>query len=123
MTEPTASPVIEPSGRSILFALGTAPKDGATVAVLRLAEEAARRGDQVVVYAYGDGVRVGADGCPTGVYVRQLLRAGGGDGRVRWIVDGADPRTSRQVPGVAAGDGSDLWRLVRTSDVVLGVTA
>lgn len=43
-------------------------------------------------------------------------------GRAIWIVDGQDPRTAPQVDGVRLGDGSDLWRAVRDSDVVLGVT-
>lgn len=110
-------------GRTIVLALGTAPKHGATVAALRLAHEAVERGHQVAVYAYGDGVRVGAEGCPTGAYVREFVGEGADGGSVRWIVDGSDPRTSTQVPGVQRGDGSDLWRLIREGDVVLGVTA
>lgn len=111
------------TGRTIVLALGTAPKHGATVAALRLAHEAVQRGHQVWVYAYGDGVRVGAEGCPTGAYVREFVGEGPDDGPVQWIVDGSDPRTSTQVPGVQRGDGSDLWRLIRAGDVVLGVTA
>ena len=111
------------TGRTIVLALGTAPKHGATVAALRLAHEAVQRGHQVAVYAYGDGVRVGAEGCPTGAYVREFVGEGAEDGPVQWIVDGADPRTSTQVAGVQLGDGSDLWRLIRDGDVVLGVTA
>lgn len=111
------------AARTIVLALGTAPKDGATVAALRLAHEGVQRGHKVAVYAYGDGVRVGAAGCPTGAYVREFVGDGAHDGPVRWIVDGSDPRTSTQVPGVTLGDGSDLWRLIREGDVVLGVTA
>ena len=111
------------TGRTIVLALGTAPKHGATVAALRLAHEAVQRGHQVAVYAYGDGVRIGADSCPTSAYVREFVGDGDEDRRVTWIVDGSDPRTSTQVPGVMRGDGSDLWRLVREGDVVLGVTA
>jgi hypothetical protein len=44
-------------------------------------------------------------------------------GPVRWIVDGSDPAYLDAGPGVQLGDGSDLWRLVREGDVVLGVTA
>lgn len=109
--------------RTILLAVGTAPKDGATIAALRLADAAVQRGHRVAVYAYGDGVRVAADDCPTSAYVREVVRAGVEDGRVSWTVDAADPRTSTQVPGVQDGDGSDLWRLVRQADVVLGVTS
>lgn len=124
----------------VLLVLGTAAKDGATVAALRLAEAALTEGHAVTVYAYGDAVRIGADGCPTGVYVRGLLAGpsgpsgrsalstSGDDGvsrsrAARWIVDGADPRTTTQVAGVERGDGADLWRLLREADVVLGVTA
>ncbi|TVR37270.1 MAG: hypothetical protein EA388_01965 [Nitriliruptor sp.] len=126
--EPNTAPERAPAeaadpGRTIVLALGTAPKHGATVAALRLAHEAVQRGHQVAVYAYGDGVRVGAEGCPTGAYVREFIGEGADDGPVRWIVDGSDPRTSTQVPGVQRGDGSDLWRLIRAGDVVLGVTA
>ena len=109
--------------RTIVLALGTSPKHGATVAALRLAHEAVQRGHRVAVYAYGDGVRVGAEGCPTGAYVREFVGEGADNGPVRWIVDGSDPRTSTQVDGVQRGDGSDLWRLIREGDVVLGVTA
>lgn len=109
--------------RTVVVALGTAPKDSATVAALRLAEEVVQRGHRIAVYAYGDGVHVGAESCPTGAYVRELLRAGVHGGRAVWVVDGADPRTSTQVSGVVHGDGSDLWRFVREGDVVLGVTA
>ncbi len=127
MSDPTTSASAEAvetgAARTIVLALGTAPKHGATVAALRLAHAAVQRGHQVAVYAYGDGVRVGAAGCPTGAYVREFVGDGAHDGPVRWIVDGSDPRTSTQVPGVTLGDGSDLWRLIREGDVVLGVTA
>jgi|GEM_PF-6891112 len=137
--------------RSLTIALGTGPTDGSTVAALRLADAAAQRGHRVTVFAYGEGVRVGAEGCPTSSYVRCLLgdrddadaaaaasaEAAPGsaasasaeslvEDRPRpatWIVDAHDPRTSTQVPGVVRGDGSDLWRSVRDGDVVLGVTA
>lgn len=118
------SAVLPPDGtveRCIVLVLGTPPQAGATVAALRLADEGARSGHRVTVYAYGDGVRVGAEGCPTGAYVRDLLR--GGVGRAAWVVDGTDPRTTPQVAGVVLGDGSDLWRMVREGDVVLGVSA
>jgi hypothetical protein len=135
---------------SLVIALGTGPSDGATVAALRLADAATQRGLDVTVFAYGEAVRVGAEGCPTASYVRGLIGEGSdvevvaqdppgnasadaaGDasaeapGTTRsatWIVDADDPRTSPQVPGVVRGDGSDLWRAVRAGDVVLGVTA
>lgn len=114
---------VESQGRRIVLALGTAPKEGATIAALRLADAAVHRGHRVAVYAYGDGVRVAAEGCPTSAYVQEVVRAGIEDGRVTWTVDASDPRTSTQVPGVVDGDGSDLWRLVRAADVVLGVTS
>lgn len=123
--------------RSLVITLGTGPTEGATVAALRLADAAAQRGHRVTIYAYGEGVRVGAASCPTSSYVQRLL---GDDGtgeshdattdhdassadRATWIVDAQDPRTSEQVAGVVRGDGSDLWRAVRDGDVVLGVTA
>jgi len=59
--------------RSLTIALGTGPTDGSTVAALRLADAAAQRGHRVTVFAYGEGVRVGAEGCPTSSYVRCLL--------------------------------------------------
>lgn len=113
----------ENPGRSIVLALGTAPTESATIAALRLADAAVHRGHHVAVYAYGDGVRVAAEGCPTSAYVQEVVRAGIQDGRVSWTVDASDPRTSTQIPGVVDGDGSDLWRLVRAADVVLGVTS
>lgn len=112
-----------PPGRAILLAIGTAPQDGATLAALRLADAAVQRGHRVAVFAYGSGVRVGADGCPTGAYVRELVAATAETDGAAWIVDGADPRTTAQVDGVVSGDGSDLWRLVREADVVLGVSS
>lgn len=127
---------------SLVIALGTGPSDGATVAALRLADAATQRGLDVTVFAYGEAVRVGAEGCPTASYVRGLIgvesdvevvaqvppgdasaEAPGAAGSATWIVDAHDPRTSPQVPGVVRGDGSDLWRAVRAGDVVLGVTA
>lgn len=113
--------------RSLVIALGTGPTEGATVAALRLADAAATRGQRVTIYAYGEGVRVGAATCPTSSYVRTLIGedagtdAGGRD--VTWIVDAQDPRTAEQVAGVVCGDGSDLWSSVRGGDVVLGVSA
>jgi hypothetical protein len=111
-----------PSGTTIVLALGTAPQEGATVAALRLAEAAMERGHRVAVYAYGAGTRVGATSCATGPHVRALLRRGVHGGRLSWVVDDRDPRTTEQVPGVVRGDASDLWHLVREGDVVLGVT-
>lgn len=127
---------------SLVIALGTGPSEGATVAALRLADAASQRGLDVTVFAYGEAVRVGAEGCPTASYVRGLIGEGsdvevaaqdatGGASAeaadatrsATWIVDAHDPRTSPQVPGVVCGDGSDLWRAVRAGDVVLGVTA
>lgn len=114
---------------SLVIALGTGPTDGATIAALRLADAATQRGLDVTVFAYGEAVRVGAEGCPTSSYVHGLLGADAEtpDGmparEATWIVDAHDPRTSAQVPGVVRGDGSDLWRAVRTGDIVLGVTA
>jgi len=103
--------------RAVTIALGAGPSDASTVAALRLADAAARRGHGVTVYAYSEAVRLGADGCPAAGFVRQLL-----DADARWIVDGQDPRTAPQIADVVVGDGSDLWRAVRDSDVVLGVT-
>lgn len=114
---------VEVAARRVLIAIGTAATDGATIAALRLAEAALRRGDEVTVYAYGGAVRIGADGCPTSVYAEGLVGAGAPNGGARWIVDRCDPRTSAQVPGVRLGDGGDLWRLIREADVVLGVSA
>lgn len=113
------------SGRTLALVLGTAPQDGATVAALKLAEQALARGHRVAVYAYGDGVRVGAQGSATGEHVAALLRRGVHGGRTSWVVDGggAERRpVTRQVPGVVHGDGGDLWRFVGDADVALGVT-
>ncbi len=110
---------------TIVLALGTGPTDGASVAALRLADAAVQRGHEVTVYAYGEAVRLGADGCPTAEYVDRLLHRDHRDdrpGSATWIVDGQDPRTTTQIAGVIRGDGSDLWRAVRDGDVVLGVT-
>jgi hypothetical protein len=115
--------VTAPTDTTIVLALGTAPQEGATVAALRLAAAAIERGHRVAVYAYGEGVRVGASGCATGSHVQALVRRGVHHGRLSWVVDDRDPRTTEQVPGVVRGDASDLWHLVRDGDVVLGVTA
>lgn len=128
MTAPdTASSAARRTAQTIVMAIGTAPQDGATMAALRLADAAVQRGHRVAVYAYGNGVRVGADGCPTGAYVRELVGAEPGAAtdtdRAAWVVDGTDPRTTTQVHGVVLGDGGDLWRLVREADVVLGVSS
>jgi hypothetical protein len=114
-----------PTGRSLAFVLGTDPTDGATIAALRIAEEAVARGHRVAVYAYGDGVRVGADGTPTGPHVEALVRQGVHGGLVSWVTDRAGAAAcpvQRQVAGVVQGDGGDLWRFVREADVALGVT-
>jgi len=107
------------------LAMGTGPSEGATIAALRLADRAVARGDRVTVYAYGDGVRVGAEGAPTADHVAALLRLGVHGGLVSWVADRAAMAScsaARQVPGVVEGDGGDLWRFVRDADVVLGVT-
>lgn len=114
-----------PSGRTLALVLGTAPQDGATVAALKLAEQALARGHRVAVFAYGDGVRVGAEGSATAKHVEALLRRGIHGGRASWVVDGSGSArcsTARQVPGVIDGDGGDLWRFVEDADVALGVT-
>lgn len=114
-----------PTGKSLALVLGTDPQDGATIAALRIAEEAVSRGHRVAVYAYGDGVRVGAEGGPTGPHVEALVRRGVHSGLVSWVTDRAGAAScpvQRQVPGVVQGDGGDLWRFVRESDVALGVT-
>lgn len=114
-----------PSGKTLALVLGTGPIDGATVAALRLAEEAVARGHRVAVYAYGDGVRTGAEGSSAAPHVAALVRGGVHGGLVSWVADREDledaPAT-RQVPGVVFGDGGDLWRFVRDADVVLGVS-
>ncbi len=112
-------------GRTLTMVLGTGPGDGATVAALRLAEEAVSRGHRVAVYAYGDGARTGAEGSTLAAQVSALIRAGLHGGQVSWVVDHEDFRASaaqRQVPGVVDGDGGDLWRFVREADAVLGVS-
>lgn len=114
-----------PSGRTLALVLGTAPQDGATVAALKLAEQALARGHRVAVYAYGDAVRVGAEGSATAEHVAALLRRGVHGGRASWVVDEAGSGrcpTARQVAGVVPGDGGDLWRFVEDADVTLGVT-
>ncbi len=114
-----------PTGRTLALLLGTDPQDGATIAALKLAEEAVGRGHRVAVYAYGDGVRVGAEGSATGPHVEALLRQGVHGGLASWVTDrsGAEAcPVQRQVAGVVQGDGGDLWRFVREADVALGVT-
>lgn len=113
------------TGRTLALVIGTSPHDGATVAALKLAEQALARGHRVAVYAYGDGVRVGAEGSPTAEHVAALLRRGVHGGRASWVVDrdGAERcPISRQVPGVVDGDGGDLWRFVADAEVALGVS-
>lgn len=114
-----------PTGKTLAIALGTDPQDGATVAALRLAERAVQRGHRVTVYAYGDGVRAGAEGSATGEHVAALLRSGVRGGLASWIVDRSGRETcaaANQVAGVIDGDGGDLWHFVRDADVTLGVT-
>lgn len=114
-----------PTGRTLNLVLGTDPEDGATIAALRLADEAVDRGHRVAVYAYGDGVRVGAGGSPTAPVVEALLRRGVHGGLVSWVTDRATADTcpaGQPVDGVVSGDGGDLWRFVREADVSLGVT-
>ncbi|MBW3656997.1 MAG: DsrE family protein [Actinobacteria bacterium] len=114
-----------PTGRTLALVLGTDPEDGATIAALRLAEEAIDRGHRVAVYAYGDGVRVGADATTTGPVVASLLRRGLHGGLLSWVTDRAAAdacTTGRPVAGVVEGDAGDLWRFVREADVALGVT-
>lgn len=111
--------------RTLHLALSTGPTDGATIAALRLADRAVARGSRVAVYAYGEGVRVGAEGSPTADHVRALLRQGVHGGLVTWVVDrtALESCTARsQVSGVVEGDGGDLWRFVREADVALGVS-
>lgn len=110
--------------RSLHLALSTGPSDSATIAALRLADRALARGSRVSVYAFGDGVRVGAEGSPTAEHVRSLLRLGVHGGRMSWVVDrqALSNCTARtQVSGVVEGDGGDLWRFVREADVSVGV--
>lgn len=114
-----------PSGKTLALVLGTGPEDGATVAALRLAEEAISRGHRVAVYAYGDGVRTAASGSSAAAHVEALVRQGVHAGLVSWVADREDLDESaadREVPGVVGGDGGDLWRFVRDGDVVLGVS-
>jgi hypothetical protein len=114
-----------PTGRTLALVLGTDPQDGATIAALRLAEEAVGRGHRVAVYAYGDGVRVGARGAATGPVVEALLRRGVHGGLVSWVADRAGTEVcsvDQPVDGTVTGDGGDLWRFVREADVALGVT-
>lgn len=114
-----------PTGQSMALVLGTGPQDGATVAALRLAEEAVHRGHRVAVYAYGDGARVGAAGAVTAPHVAGLLRRGVHGGLASWVVDrvsGDRDPTSEPVGGVVVGDGGDLWRFVGDADIVLGVS-
>lgn len=113
-----------PSGKTLALVLGTAPADGATVAALRLAEEAVARGHRVAVYAYGHGVRTGAVGSSAAPHVAALVSRGVHGGLVSWVADEdlEDAANTRQVPGVVFGDGGDLWRFVRDADVVLGVS-
>lgn len=112
--------------RHLVVALSTAPMDGATIAALRLAEAALERGNTLSVYAYGPAVRIAADDAPTSEVVRALLGRGSAGTaapeRARWVVDADDPRAGDQIPGVVVGDGSDLWRMIRDADVVLGVS-
>ncbi|MGH3441576.1 MAG: hypothetical protein ACRDUY_05945 [Nitriliruptorales bacterium] len=113
------------SGRTLALVLGTGPEEGATLAALQLADEAMARGHRVAVYAYGDGVRTGAEDSTAGPLVAALLRDGVHGGRLSWVADRDDLRADigeRQVPGVVDGDGGDLWRFVRDADVVLGVS-
>lgn len=110
--------------KSLHLSLSTGPSDGATIAALRLADRAVARGSRVSVYAFGEGVRVGAEGSPTAAHVRSLLREGVHGGLVSWVVDRQALSTCAarsQVPGVVEGDGGDLWRFVRESDVAVGV--
>lgn len=114
-----------PTGTTLALVLGAGPGDGATIAALRLAEEAVGRGHRVAVYAYGDGVRTGAEGATTSDHVAALVHAGVHGGLVSWVVDLDDLEASAaggQVPGIVTGDGGDLWRFVRDADVVLGVS-
>ena len=113
------------TGRTLALVLGTGPQDGATVAALRLAEEAVHRGHRVAVYAYGDGAGVGSQGVATAPHVGALLHQGVHGGLTSWVVDrdSADRvRASAPAEGVVTGDGGDLWRFVRDADVALGVT-
>ncbi len=117
--------VTAPTGRTLALVLGTGPQDGATVAALRLAEEALHRGHRVAVYTYGDGVRVGARGAVTAGHVEALLRRGVHGGLTSWVADRSSTERGpaiEPVEGVMSGDGGDLWRFVGGADVALGVT-
>ncbi len=113
------------SGRTIALVLGTGPSDGASVAALRLAEEALSRGHRVAVYAYGDGALTAAVGAPSAPHVAALVKRGVHGGLLSWVTDArsVQERAGRpQVDGVVTGDGGDLWGFVRDADVVLGVS-
>jgi ATP:corrinoid adenosyltransferase len=117
--------VTRPTGESLGLVLGTGPGDGATVAALRLAEQAVARGHRVAVYAYGDGVRASAEGSSSAPHVAALLREGVHGGLVSWVVDRedfGDCAAERQTAGVVDGDGGDLWRFARDTEVTLGVS-
>ena len=112
------------SGRTLTLVIGTGPHDGATIAALRLAEQAVARGHRVAVFTHGDGATVGADGASTGPAVEALLRQGVHGGLVSWVVDGeafGRSAAGRAVAGVVEGSGGDLWRFVLDGDVTLGV--
>lgn len=113
------------TGKTLALVLGTDAQDGATIAALKLAEEAVERGHRVAVYAYGEGVHVGAQGAATAPHVEALLRRGVHGGLVSWVTDRTGVENchhASQVAGVVEGDGGDLWRFVREADVSLGVT-
>lgn len=113
------------SGRTVTLVLGTGPSDGASVAALRLAEEAMTRGHRVAVYTYADGALTGAVGATSAPHVAALVKRGVHGGLLSWVVDGDSVReraATPQVAGVVTGDGGDLWRFVRDADVVLGVS-
>lgn len=117
--------VTQTTGKTLSLALGTGPQDGATIAALRLADRAVEKGHRVTVYAYGDGIRVGAVGSATSPHVEALIRAGLHGGLVSWVVDRTgvtNCTAAQQVPGVIEGDGGDLWRFVLDADTALGVT-
>jgi sulfur relay (sulfurtransferase) complex TusBCD TusD component (DsrE family) len=118
--------VTRTSGSTLNLVLGTGPQEGATVAALKLAEAAIERGHRVTVYAYGEGVRTGAQGSPTGEFVSGLARRGVHGGRFGWVADRnavGHCAASGQVSGVVEGDGGDLWRFILDADVALGVSA
>lgn len=112
------------TGKTLTLVLGTGPQDGATIAALRIAEQAIARGHRVAVFAHGEGARVGSEGASTAPAVSALLRQGVHGGLASWVVDGdAFGRCAarRPVAGVVEGAGSDLWRFVLDGDVTLGV--